>query len=101
MQGHDPAVISGAKSLLQAKRVTILYFEYHRRAMKNDAFADTINAHSNSMGIWKTVTLRELEKALDSMGYECYFEGTPTLTRITGCWMDDYEFKNWCACRGG
>ena len=50
------------------------------------------------MGLWKTVTLHELVEALDSMGYDCYFEGEPTLTRITGCWVDDYEFKLWYGC---
>ena len=47
------------------------------------------------MGLWKTVTLQELVDALNSMGYDCYFEGTPTLTRLTGCWVNDYEFKQW------
>ncbi len=50
----------------------------------------------HSIGLWKTVTLKELIEALDALGYDCYYEGTPTLTRITGCWVDDYEIKNWC-----
>lgn len=50
------------------------------------------------IGLWKTVTLKELIEALDALGYDCYFEGTPTITRITGCWVDEYEFKNWCVC---
>jgi hypothetical protein len=32
---------------------------------------------------------------LASVGYVCYLDGQPTLTRITGCWHDSLELKAW------
>lgn len=44
---------------------------------------------------WATTSLRAVAMDLASMGYVCYFDGQPTLTRITGCWDDSLELKAW------
>lgn len=76
-EGNDPAVLMGATNVLRNKKVGIVYFEY------------------NYMGMWKTHNLEDIVTNFDSMDYVCYFEGSPTLTRLTQCWHDSYEFRGW------
>jgi FkbM family methyltransferase len=76
-EGFDPAVLKGATRVLQAKQAAIVYFEY------------------NKMNLWRTVNLKTVIEDLDELDYVCYFEGRPTLTRITGCWDNRFEFKRW------
>ncbi|GBF88626.1 hypothetical protein Rsub_01341 [Raphidocelis subcapitata] len=85
-EGFDPAVLTGARRLLSQQVPSVLLFEYHNK-----------NA-------WAETSLRAVALDLASSGYACYFDGAPTLTRITGCWHDSLEIRNWsnvvCAAMG-
>lgn len=76
-EGFDSAVLRGAERALSQRRVGLLKFEY------------------NVMGLWRTATLRDTVDFLARYQYVCYFEGRPTLARLTGCWSDLYEIKAW------
>ena len=41
------------------------------------------------------MTLKEIVSGLHHYSYTCYFDGSPTLTRVSGCWTDSFEFKGW------
>ena len=70
-------MLSGARRLLSLQVPALVLFEYHGK-----------NA-------WETTTLRDVALDLASSGYVCYFDGSPTLTRITACWWPTLEIKNW------
>lgn len=70
--------MGGAKPLLEAGRVHLLYFEY------------------NKIGLWRSIDLQETVALLDLLDYGCFFAGQPTLTSISGsCWDPAYEIKYW------
>lgn len=76
-EGYDPAVLRGAERALSHRRIGMLQFEY------------------NKMGLWKSTNLSDTIVFMARLGYSCYFEGRPTLARLTGCWSTRYEFKSW------
>jgi hypothetical protein len=85
-EGFDPAVLAGARNLLSLQVPSIILFEYHNKQA------------------WATTSLKDVALDLASSGYVCYFDGAPKLTRITGCWHDSLEIKQWsnvvCAVMG-
>ena len=85
-EGFDPTVLTGARRLLSLQVPSVVLFEYHNKQA------------------WATTSLQDVALDLASVGYVCYFDGQPTLTRITGCWHDDLEIKAWsnvvCAVAG-
>lgn len=91
-EGQDPAVLAGAYETLRDHRAKVVAFEY------------------NSMGLWKLqkdgsgASLQQCVNYLEDLGYACYWDGRPTLTRITGCWDPRYEIRYWsnivCAVMG-
>ena len=78
-EGFDPAVLQGARRLLSLQVPSVVLFEYHNKQA------------------WAATSLRDVAFNLAASGYACYFDGDPTLTRISGCWHDSLEIKNWCA----
>jgi FkbM family methyltransferase len=76
-EGYDWAVLKGADGALAQHRIGMLLFEYH------------------GIGLWQTLSLRTVLKYLEGYGYECYYDGQPTLTRLSGCWHSSYELKWW------
>lgn len=56
-----------------------MLFEYH------------VHRHWNGdMGLEAVLLLME------HLGYSCYYDGKPTLTKLTdGCWLPAYEFRLW------
>jgi hypothetical protein len=73
----DPEVLRGAETLLQARRVRILEFEYHMHRA------------------WKATSLEAVVARLDAHGYDCFFENSASLTRLTGCWHGNFEIRGW------
>ena len=88
-EGFDPLVLMGARLMLSAKVPSILLFEYHGK---------------NMWAPGKGVKLLNVIQDLAYAGYSCYFDGQPTLTRITGCWIDAFWTAGWsnvvCALTG-
>ena len=86
-EGFDPLVLSGARGLLSRGVPDLLLFEYHGK------------------GAWLDTSLRVVALDLAASGYACYFDGDPVLTRVTGCWHDALEVRDWsnvvCAPMGG
>jgi hypothetical protein len=39
--------------------------------------------------------LQAYVEKFDSFGWDCYMDGDPQLSRLTGCWDARYEFKHW------
>ena len=77
-EGFDPAVIDGARSTLEQGMADIVTFEYHYA------------------GLWADTSLQSVVASLEAFGYACYFDGSPTLTRLDAqCWHASYEFKAW------
>jgi len=76
-EGFDPAVLAGARQLLSLQIPSVVLFEYHNKQA------------------WATTSLKDVALDLASAGYVCYFDGAPYLTRITGCWWDSLELKDW------
>jgi hypothetical protein len=58
----------------------------------------------NDMGLWKLRPLKTVIDMLRSHGYICYYDGSPNLTRVTGCWQHVYDTRSWsnlvCAANG-
>lgn len=78
IEGHDPLVLEGSRSLLKEGSIKIVTFEYH------------------GIGKWKNLELKTVVNEMDTFGYECYFMGQNRLWRITGtCWHSLYEFHEW------
>lgn len=77
-EGHDMQVILGGIHIFAAHLVRYFEFEYH------------------FTGRWQTSNLQDLIELLDQLGYDCYWAlNSGNLTRITGCWHDDYNEKWW------
>lgn len=86
-EGFDPLVLKGAQRTLSQGRASIVNFEYH------------------SLNHWQTTSLKSVVEQLDQYGYDCYFEASLAMIRITRCWNDAMEFKKFsnvlCALRSG
>ena len=77
-EGFDPNVINGAMTTLEQGKADIVAFEYH------------------GIGLWVDTSLESVVVSLDLLGYACYLDGSPTLTRLDAqCWHADYEYKSW------
>lgn len=76
-EGMDPEVLRGAEGLLRAGRVRLLEFEYH----KHRAWRDTSLQH------WVT--------QLSAWGMDCYLLQHGRVIRLTGCWADSEETREW------
>jgi hypothetical protein len=77
-EGHDGLVLMGAKHLFKQRAIRCVIFEYH------------------SVLPWGEMRLEDTVKELDSLGYDCFFQGQNRLWRITGsCWHSNYEFHLW------
>jgi FkbM family methyltransferase len=74
-EGYDPAVLQGAQVALRQKRVGIVLFEY------------------NNLNLWFKVPLARVVTDMFDLGYICYFDGKPTLTQLSLCWLDYYELR--------
>jgi hypothetical protein len=71
-------VILGGIHIFAAHLVRYFEFEYHER------------------GRWQTSDLQDLIELLDQFAYDCYWAlNSGNLTRLTGCWHDDYNEKGW------
>src|SRR5687767_13340583 len=86
-EGHDPIILAGAESQLERRLVRCLAFEYHE------------------MGEWRSHQLEDVVRRLDSIGYDCFLQGTDQLWPLSGaCWHPGYEFHAWsnvlCVLRG-
>lgn len=76
-EGYDPAVLQGAHRSLAGQRIGVLQFEHH--------------GHN----LWQHVNLRDVVAQMKDHGYVCYYDGQPTLARLTDCWDAFYELKQW------
>ncbi len=76
-EGFDPLVLQGAHRTLAEGRATMLQFEYH------------------NLRAWSHTSLKSVVQDLETLGYTCYFDGSPTLLRITNLWVDSLEFRDW------
>lgn len=76
-EGFDPLVLQGAHRTLTEGRATMLQFEYHH------------------LRAWSHTSLKSVVQDLEILGYTCYFDGSPTLLRITNLWVDSLEFRDW------
>lgn len=77
-EGNDMQVILGGIQIFAAHAVRYFQFEYHQT------------------GRWRTSSLQDLIELLDQFGYDCYWAlNSGFLTRLTGCWHDDYTAKQW------
>lgn len=76
-EGFDPLVLEGARYLISKRIPSIILFEYH------------------GINMWLQYHLQDIVSNLAYSGYTCFFDGAPTLARITGCWWPSLEFKRW------
>lgn len=76
-EGFDATVINGAMESLSSGRIGLISFEYHE------------------VGVWREYTLENIVEKMDGLGYVCYYDGKPTLSRMTGCWHSTYEKYAW------
>lgn len=81
-EGFDPLVLEGSKSLIAKQKIKIIIFEYH------------------SVNYWaknnpQSYSLEETSDFFDFFGYDCYIEGTNEMLRLTGCWINLFEFRTW------
>lgn len=76
-EGYDATVLEGAMESIVKGKVDILSFEYHE------------------VGVWREYKLKDYVEKLDGLGYVCYYDGKPTLSRMTGCWHGAYEAYAW------
>ena len=86
-EGFDAKVIEGASHLLKQRAFRSISFEYH------------------SIGLWPSLKLKDAVNLLAQYDYDCFFEGSGRLWRITSsCWDEQYEFHVWsnvlCMLRG-
>lgn len=76
-EGFDATVIMGAMESIAKGLVGVISFEYHE------------------VGVWREYSLHDIVEKLEGMDYVCYFDGKPSLARMTGCWDDAYEMYSW------
>eukprot|EP00947_MAST-08B_sp_MAST-8B-sp1_P005436 g5436.t1 len=79
-EGHDPAVLRGARGMLAAHRVRYIEFEHHE------------------IGLWRHTSLSAVVRDLDFYGFDCYWAGHGGLWAITGLmWHRSYDtlMKRW------
>lgn len=88
-EGSDAEVIRSADISLRNGLIRMLVFEYHSECP------------------WGRTSLKAVVGRLSaaSYSYDCYFEGTGRLWKLTdGCWHDLYEIRQWsnvmCLLRG-
>jgi hypothetical protein len=78
-EGNDYLVLKGSIPLLKSGAIRVVIFEYHRYLP------------------WSKLKLEDAKNDMDSYGYDCYFQGSGRLWKITGenCWVNIYEFHHW------
>jgi hypothetical protein len=78
-EGNDPKVMLGAQKLIADNLVSVVYFEYHKKAY------------------WaKDYDLKWFsESFFADKGFACYFLGHVCAMRLTGCWDDVFEYRDW------
>eukprot|EP00959_Pyramimonas_sp_CCMP1952_P072712 1519210-Pyramimonas_sp.AAC.1 len=74
-EGYDPFVLFGTGTALS--RVKVIQFEYH------------------SLNMWQKISLKTVIEYLSTYEFDCYFDGSPTMTWITFCWSELLEFRKW------
>jgi hypothetical protein len=73
VNGHDLQVIYGAEQALKNNMIKVLIFEH---------------SHNH---IWLETWLGEAVGYLNTLGLTCYWEGTDSLLRLTGCFESKYN----------
>lgn len=85
-EGSDALLLDGAMNTLRAGMVRVLIFEYHENCP------------------WAMTSLKKKINQLAELEYDCYFEGTKRVWKLTGCWDPLYEIYGWanviCVRRG-
>lgn len=76
-EGFDATVIQGSLQSIAGKKIGVVSFEYHE------------------VGVWRHYALKEVVEWFNGFDYVCYFDGKPSLARLTGCWDDAYEMYEW------
>ena len=82
-------MMMGLRRHFKSRSVRIVEFEYHGINAWSKSGINTASTHGFKF------TLKQVVRNMDRYGYDCYFEGQPTLTRLTRCWREDYEFRSW------
>jgi len=78
-EGHDPAVLQGARKTLREKGVGLLVFEVHQDIKGTP---------------WSQTTLFSVVEELASLQFDCYWARRDGhLKRLTGCWTTKREDK--------
>jgi len=78
-EGHDPAVLQGARKTLREKGVGLLVFEVHQDKKGTP---------------WSQTTLFSVVEELASLQFDCYWaRHDGHLKRLTGCWTIKREDK--------
>ena len=70
-------VLQGAKKSLEAGRFRVIEFEYHE------------------LGPWGQTKLEDVVTSMDGYGFDCYYEASGQVARLTGCWDPSYEMHTW------
>lgn len=76
-EGNDYLVLQGTKHLFAHRSVRLVAFEYHEYPP------------------WDKYSLKQTVEWLDSMDYDCFFQGRGRIWQLTRCWDDLYEFRGW------
>ena len=80
-EGFDALVLEGAKTLLKARLIDLIEFEYHMLG-KWSLYAHDVR-HLKRMLIW-----------LDLFGYSCFWQGAKAVARASGpWWCNKMEFR--------
>eukprot|EP00667_Euglena_gracilis_P029137 EG_transcript_38137 len=74
-EGNDPNVLLGARRSLSLVRY--FEFEYHK------------------FGVWLQTSLQQVIKRLKTYGFICYWIGKGKVWRLTDCWHEAYEDRQW------
>lgn len=77
-EGHDPAVLDGARRLLDNGLVRYVEFEVHQDLKSL---------------IWSRRSLRSVTSPLEAAGYQCYWMGRGKLTSLSGYYHPMYDQK--------
>lgn len=78
-EGHDPAVLQGARKTLREKGVGLLVFEVHQDIKGTP---------------WSKTTLHSVVEELASLNFDCYWaRNDGHLKLLTGCWTAEREAK--------
>ena len=106
VEGHEVAVLDGARAALRAGRVHAILLEYGDKMTPAiyDAMKAQHSAHAAAPSPQHLKGLRWLRGYADSYGYDVFLlgatRGRPVLVGVSGeLWDDDYEAcDSTCAC---